>query len=167
MDLFTPNLTFAQATELVLGERIGETSFFRNPKNVNERSEMGESPLHVQNDPKVVKLLLDSGANPNAKTFMKNSPLHYPKCYECVKLLLDYGADPNATNSYENTPLHKQQHPLSVKYLLNAGAKKNILNIHKKLPRDVNPHVPKSRIGFWIGLIVLIILFVVWVSRSV
>ena len=78
---------------------------------------------------KVVKLLIDSGADVNDKDRIGNTPL-INACIigdiEIVKLLLDNGADVNAENKWYNTPLtyakdkHNQQ---LVDLLIQHGAK--------------------------------------------
>lgn len=129
--------------------------------SVHERTEIGETCLHIQNDPEVVRYLLDQGADPDAMTEMGNTPLHYKKCSEVVALLLKAGASPNTVNPYGNTPLHKQTDKESVHLLLKAGADRKIKNISGKIPRDVNVHVPRQTIIHYI----LFVIFTAWITN--
>lgn len=63
----------------------------------------------VKREPKLVKLLLDYGADVNVQ-FPGNSctPLHWATAYnntEVVKILLEYGADPMVTDFWEKRPI--------------------------------------------------------------
>ena len=58
---------------------------------------------------KIIKLLLDNGANPNKNEFLDNSALHIAVVIksgiEFIELLFEYGADPNIKNEIGITPL--------------------------------------------------------------
>lgn len=95
----------------------------------------GNSTLHVavQSDQRrVMRLLLDHGADPNAQNKRGQTPLHYAYKYrfdEAIKLLMERGADDTITNwagltCYEGLtmgastrayrPLRRGSHALSV-----------------------------------------------------
>lgn len=77
--------------------------------------DQGFTPLHsaVATDageatPEIVRLLLESGADPNAKSHEGGTPLHsaaFTGDLEIAEMLLAYGADPNATDPKGRTPL--------------------------------------------------------------
>ncbi len=91
---------------------------------------------------KIIKLLLDAGADPNLKDSAGKTALHYladsevphPKALE---YLLQVGANINAQDNNGDTPLHwairKKRYDL-VKMLVEAGADKTIKNYRKKTP---------------------------------
>src|SRR5436190_7951472 len=69
------------------------------------------TPLHdaAVDSPRVVKLLLEHGANVPARTTNGKTPLHYAVMRvnaESVRLLLAAGADPNAKDNDGRTPLY-------------------------------------------------------------
>jgi hypothetical protein len=60
-----------------------------------------------QEDPVLLKFLLDAGANPNASKSWGSTPLHYAAHLgqvECAKLLLQAGARPDAKDEKGETP---------------------------------------------------------------
>ena len=60
-----------------------------------------------ENTEKVVKLLIDAGADVNAKNNDGKTPLHIIKKSETIaQMLIDAGADVNAKNKKGYTPLH-------------------------------------------------------------
>jgi ankyrin repeat protein len=77
--------------------------------------DQGFTPLHsaVATDAgeatvEIVRLLLETGADPNAKSHEGGTPLHsaaFTGDLEIAELLLAYGADPNATDPKSLTPL--------------------------------------------------------------
>ena len=89
----------------------------------------------------IVKLLLQSGAEPNlVNTYSGSTPLHLASSYgytDIVRLLLEAGANPNITNGNGNTPLHlasSSGYTDIVRLLLETGANPNI--------RDRNGNTP-------------------------
>jgi ankyrin repeat protein len=93
-----------------------------NPALANTRMMDGKTPLHGQADLELVRLLLDSGADPKIADFTGQTPLHGADDPALVKLLLAHGADPNAGDLEDRTPLHlAQDHDVKV-LLLKAGA---------------------------------------------
>jgi hypothetical protein len=81
--------------------------------DINVQNEYGESVLReclfppLQSDPKrykVIKYLLDHGADPTLLDDERNGPLQiamFGMDTEMLKLLLDYGADPNAESGFD------------------------------------------------------------------
>mmetsp|Transcript_21898 Transcript_21898/g.28688 ORF Transcript_21898/g.28688 Transcript_21898/m.28688 type:complete len:434 (-) Transcript_21898:290-1591(-) len=89
---------------------IFNSTFHFDLNVINETS--GQSPLHlaVQNgNMKLVKMLVQKGANTNLLNSNQATPLHLAcivgKC-EIVKFLVFNGADISIKSKYESTPLH-------------------------------------------------------------
>ncbi|CAD8149358.1 unnamed protein product [Paramecium pentaurelia] len=91
----------------------------------------------------IVKLLLDSKANPNLSTQMKSTPLHLAclrRSLEIVQILLQHKVDLNCQDSDLNTPLHISSEfgeTQIVECLLKNGADATLKNSHQKTPLDV------------------------------
>ncbi len=96
----------------------------------------------IHNSPKIVKILLENGANPNMKDKNGYTPLHRAiirYSYEIVELLLKNKADPNIKDKHGYTPLHRaviQQDPKLVAILLKYGADPNIKDSHGFTPLE-------------------------------
>ena len=113
-------------------------------------SEYGSPPLFTAveyGDPDVVKLFLETGANPNMKSAGGVSPLVAACEYRgetIAQLLLDYGADIDARNGHdEQAPIHMavfMEQPGVVKLLCEHGA---LLETQWPEP-DHDPHEPKT-----------------------
>ena len=83
--------------------------------NINETDGVGYTSLHIAaitSDTKMMKLMLDEGANPNAQCLCNDrSPLHLVCCQrsngrqDCASLLLEHGADINLRDRRGQTPL--------------------------------------------------------------
>jgi ankyrin repeat protein len=88
----------------------------------------------------VIRVLLESGADPNLPSNEKDTPLCLAlqwKRTEMVRLLLDKGADPNRRNNRGDTPLHKavlSDQLVLVELLLNKGANPKIKDANGRLP---------------------------------
>ncbi len=94
--------------------RIDETIAFLvcRGASLEFRNDEGDTPLHkaaLQNDAKVLRLLLSHGADPAAKNHKGETPLHIATTEEnsvVIKELLIAGADVNAADHRRDTPLH-------------------------------------------------------------
>ncbi|CAD8152904.1 unnamed protein product [Paramecium pentaurelia] len=99
----------------------------------------------------IVRLLLDSKANPNSCTLMKRTPLHLAclrRSLEIVKLLIQHKVDLNCQDSDLNTPLYISSEfgdIQIVEFLLINGADASLKNCQQKSPYDVtmSPEVRK------------------------
>ncbi|MYG63595.1 MAG: hypothetical protein F4025_07410 [Synechococcus sp. SB0669_bin_7] len=93
---------FDQATAADVARCISQGA---DPK---ARAEDGWTPLHVAENPEVVKVLLDAGADLEARTDLGATPLHTAASDgspEVVKALLDAGADLEARDQFGKTPV--------------------------------------------------------------
>ncbi|MHC9543343.1 MAG: ankyrin repeat domain-containing protein [Vulcanimicrobiota bacterium] len=99
---------------------------------VNAKGEGSQTLLHYAalcRDEKIVKMLIQKGADVNAHTAELNndSPLHhavYHNNIETCRILIQNGADINAM-SYNGTPLFCSQTPEMARFLISAGADVN------------------------------------------
>lgn len=111
--------------------------------DLNERNDDGDAALAVAasfNNPEIVRLLLEGGADTNAVGSIGGyTPLHYGvrpwrhgSSLEVVKLLVQHGADVSkaikgpVNDGY--TPLHRADHNDIVRFLLDNGARVNAQN---------------------------------------
>ena len=91
--------------------------------------------LMYSNDSKIIKLLIDKGADINARNDLLETALMRSACrgeYEVVKLLIDAGADVNVTDIAGQTPLinsigcnRSNKNPEVIKLLIDSGADVN------------------------------------------
>lgn len=111
--------------------------------DVDEKDPKKNTPLYIaveKGDAKIVKILLDAGADINIKAGPGNSPLHLAVSdnkEEIFKILLDAGADIQTKNNFEKTPLHiaaKNGNKEIIKKLLDAGANVNDINFSGMTP---------------------------------
>ena len=125
--------------------------------NPNERHHLtGDTPLHTavsceDPDARIVRLLLEHGADPNARDRNGRTPLHYAAIYghyEIVKLLTDFGADPCARDSSGRTPAdcaralahyYKTKHR-GIDAYLKANNYHKISEFLEKLEEDLERH---------------------------
>lgn len=106
---------------------------------VNARGEGRQTLLHyaaLYRDEKIVKMLIQKGADVNADTaeLNNNSPLHhavYHNNIETCRILIQNGADINAMSS-SGTPLFCSQTPEMARFLISAGADLNRRGIHEQ-----------------------------------
>lgn len=130
------------------------------------------TPLHkaakYTNDPKVITILLNAGAEINATTdrithWRRNrkkgereeTPLHFAAEYntnhEVVATLLDYGSNVNARDYYEETPLHyaaeDNNNPKIISVLVTAGADPNARDSRGETPlHDASEYSKNPRV---------------------
>lgn len=124
--------------------------------DVNARGEGGWTALlssSAQGYPKIMKLLLDAGANPDISNVLGITPLIYGSRYgniEIVKMLIDYGADVNLGDTHGDTALMKATefgNSEIIDVLLQAGADKSIKNLKKKNALDLAYEMGQGKIA--------------------
>ena len=101
----------------------------------------GKTPLHVAAEtarytsPELIRMLLDSGADPESEDQHFAKPLHYAtrmKAYRNIKALLAAGVAINSKNLRHETALHLAlvaPHEPLVKSLMDAGADVNAIDV--------------------------------------
>jgi hypothetical protein len=124
-----------------------------NGKSINQQAGNGWSPLLVavaQGHPKIVKYMLERGANPDIANLQRITPLMYAARYgnrEIAKMLLDFGAKLDLQDSFGETALavavRVGQEPL-VRLFISKGAK---IDTRSTLENE-SPLESAHRLGF-------------------
>ena len=107
-----------------------------NSKQVDleEKDENGNTPLYGAtrfNNTRMMRKLIDAGANIDSKNERKQTPLHLAagfKKIETVRLLVSEGANLESKDKYGSTPLHQaalMRRIDSIEYLIESGADVN------------------------------------------
>ena len=86
----------------------------------------GEAALHFATNAKVVKALIDAGADVNVQDGFFYTPLHLAVNVDVARALIDAGADVGLQTKSGYTPLHLADNADVVKVLLDAGADVNV-----------------------------------------
>ncbi len=148
-DNFGRSIVHFAGSEAVLEYILEEFSF-----DVNEKDDSGRTALFsifmLENKDqrrKIMKLLLENGADVNIQTQSGLSPIHQAASfgdYDCVKLLIDNGIDVNVRDSLNHTALHilaasnnTEENPKIVKLLLDCGADKTIMYNNSMTPLEI------------------------------
>lgn len=128
---------------------------------INKKNNHGNTALHIackmKND-KVVKLLLDGGADFNVGGDNEDTPLHVSVVRnneKIVRMLIDVHADVNLVNKCKNSPLHRailndageEIHKL----LLDAGADPSLKNKFENTPMHEAASFVEDAIVFGAG----------------
>lgn len=130
------NITLQCLKELLKSESV----------NINTETCYGDTPLIYScqtSSDKVLKILIEHGADVNLSNFKKLTPMHiacWNGCWEAVKLLIKAGANVNAKDIRDMTPLHIAISIGSIEmcqYLLEHGADANIPNEVGLLPLHI------------------------------
>ena len=105
---------------------------------------LGETPLHtaaIRGSSRLVKQLLQMGADPNAQDNAEWSPLH-EACNRgnlgVVKVLKEFGADLNLKGFAKDSPLHdaaRNGHIKVVKFLVRSGVNLQVFRDSTKINR--------------------------------
>lgn len=81
-----------------------------------------------------IRLLLEAGANPHARHICKHTPLHEVKDAESVRIYVDLGLNVNARDSLGDTPLFRPHNLEVAQALLAAGADPCAVNQEGETP---------------------------------
>ncbi len=124
--------------------------------DVNERAEAGWTALlyaSAQGYPRIVRLLLDAGANPNVGNVNRITPLMYGARYgniEVCKLLLEHGANTDLQDIYGGTALMVATaygHADVADKLLDAGANISIKDDNGMTALDIAHKLKQGKIA--------------------
>ncbi len=88
----------------------------------------GATPLHEAMDIEIVRLLLDAGADPNARDELGRTPIFHSYDADVVRLLLSRGARGDLRDDDGETPLFGRSSADAVRALLGAGADPNVVD---------------------------------------
>lgn len=132
---------------------LGKVQFFlEQGADINEQNRYEFTALSeaVQKDNiKIVKFLLERGADTEIKSYTGNTPLHFSVGnYEITKLLIEYGADVNAQDIDGFTPLHTCLDADVAKLLLESGADPFLKNNDHYSPFQFSIPYPKIKAVF-------------------
>ncbi|KAH9261108.1 hypothetical protein BASA81_000812 [Batrachochytrium salamandrivorans] len=122
-------------------------------KRLGEDNTMLHLALFQGTNRRVVKLLVDGGADVNAINSLCDTPLHFAVKHslDAVLLLLDAGANVNAENCVKKVPLDYASKPAVAELLLRRGSRVNAkwaklgkeLGIAAKLELHIPPNLGK------------------------
>jgi ankyrin repeat protein len=113
------------------GDLQGVSNYLNSEGDVNKANQFKESLLFracEANNYKIVKLLIDAGANVNQACNSGDTPLHKAQTLTIAKLLIEKGAKVNSKGNIGNTPLHTTKSSDIAKLLIENGAKVNAKN---------------------------------------
>ena len=93
--------------------------------NVNDRCNMGRTPLHITYSHEIFRRLIDLGADVNIRNTDGETPLHGAVSARNAKLLIEHGADVSARDRKGRTPLHNSPSAQIAQLLIAHGADVN------------------------------------------
>ena len=108
--------------------------------NVNARTKMKETPLHLVDDKKIAEMLLQEEADVNARDEHRQTPLHRAVTMNHIEkamALIEAGANIKAKDVDKNTPLHlavAEGHIEMVPFFINKGANVNASKSKRRNP---------------------------------
>ncbi len=119
--------------------------------DVDERNELGETPLHCVDNPELARVLIQNRAELEARDQSKRTPLHCAREPSVVAVLVEAGADVAAIDGFGNTPLHcactYPANAATIGALLIAGADPTCRNKQGDTPLHVLARGAKYRTG--------------------
>jgi ankyrin repeat protein len=126
---------FAVSPNMILLQLAVESGNSENVKAALEHNkavaEPGRTFLHVAEDPKIIKMLIDAGPDVDARDYKERTALHVAiemQREEIVQVLIDAGVGVHAKDIHGRTALHvatREKQTEIVKILVGAGADVN------------------------------------------
>ena len=90
--------------------------------NPNERFPDGQMLLHIAKDKPVIEALIRYGSDVNAQDLEGRTPLHCARSADIANTLIQHGSNANAKNAVGKTPLHDAFTPPITEFLILYGA---------------------------------------------
>lgn len=119
---------------------IFEASKLLDKEPLNARDVNGRTALHLTRNPRIVRRLIQAGADVMARDVNQKTPLHHCSFTPVMKVLVAAGADVNAADVRGKTALHDCYGNRIARALINLGADVSATDDAGKTPLDY----PKS-----------------------
>lgn len=110
--------------------------------DANAVNDTKQTALHITQSEKVLRLLIENGADVNALDGMHMTPIFNKEVY-LSRILVDAGADFQAKSKKGSTPLMwycSRGYLDGVKYMVSLGADVNMVNVNGQTAYDVAEH---------------------------
>ena len=104
---------------------------------------MKHIPTVSRNKARIMRLLIEQGANVKAQDKTRSTPLHmasYTGIPDLVQLLIEHGADTNGRNRSQSTPLHLASSRVSAKITFLFFHPRTDVNVQEVWPKYHTPH---------------------------
>lgn len=115
--------------------------------NINAQDEYGNTALQLavsENNPVMVRILLNKGADPNIENSQDVTPIMKARSVYIAEMLVDAGADFNRRVHYSSEGLLSYYHPEVVEFLLTKGMNPNIKDSAGNTMLHIDAMVPSK-----------------------